>query len=39
MTDAGIARASAWMALGTIVSRITGCLRLLLLAVGRSASR
>lgn len=38
MTDAGIARASAWMALGTIVSRITGAMRLLLLlwVVGKS---
>jgi len=38
MTDAGIARASAWMALGTIVSRITGLLRLLLLVfvIGKS---
>nr|MCW2728763.1 mviN [Aeromicrobium sp.] len=32
MTDQSIARASAWMALGTIVSRITGFLRLALLA-------
>jgi putative peptidoglycan lipid II flippase len=31
MTDQGIARASAWMALGTIVSRVTGFLRLLLI--------
>ncbi|MCW2801148.1 MAG: mviN [Aeromicrobium sp.] len=31
MTDQNIARASAWMALGTIVSRLTGFLRLLLL--------
>ncbi|GAA3520090.1 hypothetical protein GCM10022234_14690 [Aeromicrobium panaciterrae] len=38
MTDAGIARASAWMALGTIVSRITGLLRMLLLVfvIGKS---
>ena len=38
MTDAGIARASAWMALGTIFSRITGAMRLLLLlwVVGKS---
>lgn len=38
MTDAGIARASAWMALGTIVSRLTGAMRLLLLlwVVGKS---
>ncbi len=38
MTDSGIARASAWMALGTIVSRITGLLRLLLLVfvIGKS---
>ncbi|MBD8608391.1 murein biosynthesis integral membrane protein MurJ [Aeromicrobium sp. CFBP 8757] len=33
MTDRSIARASAWMALGTIVSRITGFLRAGLLAV------
>lgn len=33
MTDQTIARASAWMALGTIVSRITGFLRAGLLAV------
>ena len=32
MTDQTIARASAWMALGTIVSRATGFLRLALLA-------
>ncbi len=38
MTDAGIARASAWMALGTIFSRITGLLRMLLLVfvIGKS---
>ncbi len=38
MTDSGIARASAWMALGTIVSRITGLLRMLLLVlvIGKS---
>ena len=38
MTDAGIARASAWMALGTVFSRITGAMRLLLLlwVVGKS---
>ncbi len=38
MTDPGIARASAWMALGTTVSRITGLLRLLLLVfvIGKS---
>ncbi len=38
MTDAGIARASAWMALGTIVSRLTGMLRLLMLifVIGKS---
>ena len=38
MTDAGIARASAWMALGTIVSRFTGLLRMLLLVfvIGKS---
>ncbi len=36
--DSGIARASVWMALGTIVSRITGAMRLLLLlwVVGKS---
>lgn len=33
MTDQTIARASAWMALGTIVSRITGFLRAVLLAI------
>ncbi|WP_162891371.1 murein biosynthesis integral membrane protein MurJ [Aeromicrobium sp. A1-2] len=33
MTDQGVARASAWMALGTIVSRLTGFLRAGLLAV------
>ena len=33
MTDQTIARASAWMALGTIVSRITGFLRAALLAI------
>lgn len=33
MTDQTIARASAWMALGTVVSRITGFLRAALLAV------
>ncbi|MEV7397955.1 murein biosynthesis integral membrane protein MurJ [Aeromicrobium sp. NPDC092404] len=33
MTDQTIARASAWMALGTIVSRVTGFLRAALLAV------
>ncbi len=32
MTDQTIARASAWMALGTIVSRVTGLLRAVLLA-------
>ncbi|MCW2829836.1 MAG: mviN [Aeromicrobium sp.] len=32
MTDQGVARASAWMALGTIISRLTGFLRLALLA-------
>src|SRR5215212_4570245 len=32
MTDQTIARASAWMALGTVVSRITGLLRAVLLA-------
>lgn len=32
MTDAGVARASAWMALGTIVSRLTGFVRLFLIA-------
>lgn len=32
MTDQSVARASAWMALGTIVSRVTGFLRLILLA-------
>ncbi|MFH7322820.1 murein biosynthesis integral membrane protein MurJ [Aeromicrobium sp. HA] len=38
MTDPNLARASAWMALGTIVSRITGLLRsLVLLAVVGSA--
>ncbi|MCW2750670.1 MAG: mviN [Aeromicrobium sp.] len=31
MTDQNIARASAWMALGTIVSRLSGFVRLLLL--------
>jgi putative peptidoglycan lipid II flippase len=38
MTDQTIARASAWMALGTIVSRATGFLRmgLLLVVIGRS---
>jgi putative peptidoglycan lipid II flippase len=33
MTDQTIARASAWMALGTIISRVTGFLRAGLLAV------
>jgi putative peptidoglycan lipid II flippase len=33
MTDQTIARASAWMALGTIVSRLTGFLRAALLAL------
>ncbi|REK73143.1 murein biosynthesis integral membrane protein MurJ [Aeromicrobium endophyticum] len=33
MTDRTVARASAWMALGTIVSRVTGFLRTGLLAV------
>jgi putative peptidoglycan lipid II flippase len=33
MTDQSVARASAWMALGTIVSRLTGFLRAGLLAV------
>lgn len=33
MTDQTIARASAWMALGTIVSRVTGFLRAALLAI------
>lgn len=33
MTDQGVARASAWMALGTIVSRLTGFLRAGLLAL------
>lgn len=33
MTDQTIAKASAWMALGTIVSRVTGFLRAALLAV------
>ncbi|WP_313407321.1 murein biosynthesis integral membrane protein MurJ [Aeromicrobium sp.] len=38
MSDPNLARASAWMALGTIVSRITGLLRsLVLLAVVGSA--
>ncbi|MFS0885775.1 murein biosynthesis integral membrane protein MurJ [Aeromicrobium sp. 179-A 4D2 NHS] len=38
MSDGNLARASAWMALGTIVSRITGLLRsLVLLAVVGSA--
>ncbi|KRC65353.1 hypothetical protein ASE12_11635 [Aeromicrobium sp. Root236] len=32
MTDQTIARASAWMALGTVVSRVTGLLRAVLLA-------
>jgi putative peptidoglycan lipid II flippase len=32
MTEQTVARASAWMALGTIVSRVTGFLRVLLLA-------
>jgi putative peptidoglycan lipid II flippase len=32
MTDSDVARSSAWMALGTIVSRITGFVRLYLLA-------
>lgn len=32
MTDQTVARASAWMALGTIVSRVTGFLRVILLA-------
>ncbi|MBC7633009.1 murein biosynthesis integral membrane protein MurJ [Aeromicrobium sp.] len=38
MTEQNIARASAWMALGTIVSRLTGFLRLLLLfaVIGKS---
>jgi putative peptidoglycan lipid II flippase len=38
MTDQSIARASAWMALGTIVSRLTGFLRagLLALVIGTS---
>lgn len=32
MSDASVARASAWMALGTILSRVTGFARLLLIA-------
>jgi putative peptidoglycan lipid II flippase len=32
MTDANVARSSAWMALGTVVSRLTGFVRLYLLA-------
>lgn len=32
MTDAAVARSSAWMALGTVVSRLTGFARLYLLA-------
>lgn len=32
MTDSNVARASAWMALGTIVSRLTGFVRLFLIA-------
>lgn len=31
MTEQNVARASAWMAMGTVVSRLTGLLRLLLL--------
>ena len=32
MTDANVARSSAWMALGTVVSRLTGFVRIYLLA-------